>query len=147
MSASTPAVAADLSQQITAPELSALIEVLDDDALEGDDSPPAELVGQQEWDWDRYSVEMGLPDDRLAVGRKLVNLIGEAIAERNLSWQAVFRKGYVAFQRSGGYNTLLVDVFWRKTPRLAIKLPDEPGCALAREPISGPRGDLVRRRA
>ena len=129
--------AADPSQQITAAELSALIEVLDDDALEGDDSPPAELVGQQEWDWDRYSVEMGLPDDRLAVGRKLVNLIGEAIAERNLSWQAVFRKGYVAFQRSGGYNTLLVDVFWRKTPRLAIKLPDSPAALSLANPYPG----------
>jgi alkylated DNA nucleotide flippase Atl1 len=129
--------AADPSQRITAAELSALIEILDDDALEGDDGPPAELMGQQGWDWDRYAVELGLPDDRLAVGRELVNLIGEAIAERNLSWQAVFRKGYVAFQRSGGYNTLVVDVFWRKTPRLAIKLPDSPAALSLANPYPG----------
>jgi alkylated DNA nucleotide flippase Atl1 len=118
--------AADPSQRITAAELFSLIEVLDDDALEASDGRPTELVGQQEWDWDRYAAELGIPDDRLAVGRELVNLLSEAIAERNLPWQAVFRKGYVAFQRTGGYNTLLVDVYWRKTPRLAVKLPDSP---------------------
>ena len=118
--------AADPSQRITAAELSSLIEVLDDDAIEAGDSPPAELVGQQEWDWERYAAELGLPDDRLAVGRELVNLLSEAIAERNLPWKPVFRKGYVAFQRSGGYNTVIVDLYWRKAPRLAVKLPDNP---------------------
>ena len=129
--------AADPSQRITAAELSALIGVLDDDALEGGDGPSAELVGQQEWGWDRYAVELGLPDDRLAVGRELVNLLSEAIAERNLPWQAVFRKGYVAFQRSGGYNTLLVDVSGRKTPRLAIRLPDSPAALSLANPYPG----------
>jgi hypothetical protein len=38
----------------------------------------------------------------------------------------VYRKGYVAFQRRGGYNTMIVDVYWRKTPRFAVKLPDNP---------------------
>ena len=111
------------------------------------DSPPAGLVGQQEWDWDRYAVELGLPDERLDVGRQLVSLLSEAIAERNLPWKAVFRKGYVAFQRRGGYNTLLVDVSWRKAPRFAIKLPGKPGSSLARQPLPGPGGDLVRGRA
>lgn len=55
-----------------------------------------------------------------------MDLVSEAIAENNLAWQAVFRKGYVAFQRGGGYNTLVVDVYWRKPPRLAIKLPYNP---------------------
>ncbi len=91
--------AADPSQRITAAELSSLIGVLDDDAIEADDGPPAGLVGQQEWDWDRYAAELGIPDDRLALGRVLVNLLSEAIAERDLPWQVVFRKGYVAFQR------------------------------------------------
>src|ERR1022692_3373103 len=118
--------AAELSQRITAAELSALIEVLDEDAAEDDDGRPAELVGQQEWDWDRYAAELGLPDDRLATGRELGNLLSEAIAERNLPWQPVFRKGYVAYQRGGGYNTLLIDLSWRKTPRLIVKLPDNP---------------------
>ena len=118
--------AAEMSQRITAAELSSLIDVLDEDAIESADSPPAELVGQQEWDWDRYAAELGLPDERLAVGRELVDLLSEAIVERDLPWKAVFRKGYVAFQRRGGYNTMIVDVYWRKTPRFAVKLPDNP---------------------
>ncbi len=118
--------AADSSQRINVAELSSLIEVLDDDTIDDSDGAPRELVGQQEWDWDRYATELDLPDDRLAVGRELVNLLSEAIAEKNLPWQAVFRKGYIPFQRSGGYNTLLVDLYWRKPPRLAVKLPDSP---------------------
>ena len=55
-----------------------------------------------------------------------MDLLSEAIVERNLPWKAVFRKGYVAFQRRGGYNTMIVDVYWRKTPRFAVKLPDNP---------------------
>jgi hypothetical protein len=78
-------------------------------------SPGCELVGRQEWDWDRYAAELGLPDERLAVGRELVNLLSEAIAEKNLPWKPAFRKGYAAFQRRGGYNTMIVDVSWRKT--------------------------------
>jgi uncharacterized protein with ParB-like and HNH nuclease domain/alkylated DNA nucleotide flippase Atl1 len=129
--------AADPTQRITAAELSALIDVLDDDAIDAGDGPPAELVGRQEWDWDRYAVELGLPADRLAVGRQLVSLLSEAIAEKNLPWQAVFRKGYVAFQRSGGYNTLLVDVYWRRAPRLAVKLPDSPAALSLTSPYAG----------
>jgi hypothetical protein len=76
--------AAEMSQRITAAELSSLIGVLDDDAIESADSPPAELVGQQEWDWDRYATELGFPGERLAVGRELMDLLSEAITERNL---------------------------------------------------------------
>jgi len=115
--------AAHPPQLITAAGLSSLIEVLDDDAIEASDGPPTELVGQQEWRWDRYA-ELGIRDERLAIGRELVNMLSEAIAVRNLPWQAVFRKGYVAFQRCGGYNSLVVDMFWRKALRLAVKLPD-----------------------
>jgi uncharacterized protein with ParB-like and HNH nuclease domain/alkylated DNA nucleotide flippase Atl1 len=118
--------AADPSQQITTSELSELIKVLDDDAIDANDGPAAELAGTQEWGWERYATELGLRDDRLSIARQVVNLLSEAIAERNLPWQAVFRKGYVAFQRSGGYNTVIVDVYWRKPPRLAVKLPYSP---------------------
>jgi alkylated DNA nucleotide flippase Atl1 len=118
--------AAEPAQRITAGELTALIDVLDDDALEAGNDPPAGLAGQQEWDWERYSAELGIPDSRLSVGRKLADEVSEVIAEMNLPWKAVFRKGYVAFQRSGGYNTLIIDLSWRKAPRLAVKLPDSP---------------------
>jgi alkylated DNA nucleotide flippase Atl1 len=128
---------ADPSQRISAAQLSALIEVLDEDTVEAGGGSPAGLVGRQGWDWDRYAAELGLPDDRLAVGRELVNLLSEAIVERNLPWHAVFRKGYVAFQRSGGYNTLIVDVSWRKPPRLAITLPGSPAALSLASPYPG----------
>ena len=118
--------AADPAQRVTAAELSSLIEVLDDDALGTDGNLPSGSKEKAEWDWDRYTYEMGLPDDRVAACHRLVDLLSEAVAERSLPWQVVFRKGYVAFQRSGGYNTILVDMYWRRVPRLAVKLPEHP---------------------
>jgi uncharacterized protein with ParB-like and HNH nuclease domain/alkylated DNA nucleotide flippase Atl1 len=118
--------AADSSQRITAAELASLIEVLDEEGIDETGAALSELVGQQEWDWERYTSELGIPDERVATARELVNLISEAVAEKSLPWQIVFRKGYVAFQRPGGFNTLLVDLWWRKAPRLAIKIPDSP---------------------
>ena len=82
---------------------------------------------------------MGLPEDRVDLARNVVNLLSQAIAEIGLPWQPVFRKGYVAFQRPGGYNTLIVDMSWRKPLRLAIKLPDTPA-ALA---LANPYPDLA----
>jgi hypothetical protein len=35
-------------------------------------------------------------------------------------------KGYVAIQRPGGYNALVVDVYWNRAPRLAAKVPAPP---------------------
>lgn len=78
-----------------------------------------------EWDWGKYGSVLGIPDERLAVGRVLVERITETVAERDLPWQVRFRKGYVAFQRAGGYNVIIVYVYWKKVPRLAIKVPDE----------------------
>lgn len=118
--------AADPSQRMTAAELAALIGVLDDDPVEPDEERPAVLVGQQEWDWNRYATELGLPSDRLAAGRALVTQLTEVVAERDLPWRVVFRKGYIAFQRAGGYNAFVVDVYWRNVPRFAVKLPDDP---------------------
>jgi alkylated DNA nucleotide flippase Atl1 len=121
-----PNGAADPSQRITGAELTVLIGVLDDDTIDAGEGPPTVLVGQPEWDWERFSAELGIPDDRLTIGRNIVDALSEAIAEMNLPWQVAFRKGYVAFQRSGGYNTLVVDLHWRKAPRLAVKLPKSP---------------------
>jgi uncharacterized protein with ParB-like and HNH nuclease domain/alkylated DNA nucleotide flippase Atl1 len=130
-------VAADPSQRITAAELSSLIEVLDEDAIQADDQPPAKLVGRQEWDWDRYAAELGLPDDRLQLGLQLVDLLTEVIAEENLPWQVVFRKGYIAFRRVGGYVTLIVDLSWRKPVRFAVKLPERPAALALVSPYPG----------
>lgn len=64
--------------------------------------------------------------DKTAVGRKLLEALEAAVAERNLPWQHRFRQGYVSFQRPGGYNVMFIDVYWARTPRLAVKLPASP---------------------
>ena len=50
----------------------------------------------------------------------------DAIAKRQLPWHMTFRKGYVAFKRSPKSNAVIVDVYWNKAPRLAVKLPVPP---------------------
>jgi alkylated DNA nucleotide flippase Atl1 len=122
----TASGSADPAQRIAGADLAALIEVLDEDTIQASDTPPPALIGKQEWDWDRYAAEMGLPDDRLTLARDMVNLLSQTIAEKNLPWQPVYRKGYIAFQRRGGYTTVLVDMHWLKPVRLAVKLPDTP---------------------
>jgi hypothetical protein len=118
--------AADPSQRITAAELDVLIAEPDDESLTEDETVATELVGREKWDWERYVSELNVPGDRVDTARALVELVSEAIAERQLPWKPVFRKGYVAFQRPGQYNTLVVDLYWRKAPRLAIKVPADP---------------------
>jgi len=129
--------AADPAQRITVAELTSLIGVLDDDLIESGDGLAVGLAEEQEWEWERYGIELGIPEDRLAVGRKLVNQLSGVLAEMNLPWHAVFRKGYVAFQRRSGYNTLILDLYWRKAPRLAIKLPREPSALALVSPYPG----------
>jgi hypothetical protein len=62
----------------------------------------------------------------LAIARRLVDALAEGIEERSLPWQQKFRKGYVAFQRIGGYNVAAVDLMWNKPVRVWIKLPRPP---------------------
>lgn len=78
------------------------------------------------WSWDAYAAELNVPPERINVGQRLVEAIRTAVEQRGLPWQAVMRKGYVAIQRSGGYNILVVDLWWNRAPRLAAKLPAEP---------------------
>jgi hypothetical protein len=82
-----------------------------------------EPEGPQEWDWAAYGESLGIGQDRLAVGRALVEGVEAEVRGRGLPWETVFRKGFVAFQRPGGYNAMLVDMYWRKAPRLAVKIP------------------------
>lgn len=79
-----------------------------------------------EWTWQRYADELGITQDRLAVGRATVERLDSVISARDLPWQKRFRKGYVAYQRAGGYNVMLIDLWWRAVPRLAIKIPRAP---------------------
>jgi len=77
----------------------------------------------ESWNWSAFGEALGISQQRIEVGRALVERIEATLRDRGLPWKAVFRKGYVAFQRSGGYNVLIVDLYWRRTPRLAAKIP------------------------
>jgi hypothetical protein len=81
---------------------------------------------RSDWTWELFSSELGIREDRLAIGRELYERVARAIAERGLDWYPTFRKGYVAFQRAGGYNVVDIDLWWNRAPRLAIKLPRSP---------------------
>jgi hypothetical protein len=78
------------------------------------------------WSWQTYASELHVPDERIEVGERLVQAIIVAVEERGLPWQPVMNKGYVAIQRPGGYNALVVDVYYYRTTRLAAKIPGEP---------------------
>jgi hypothetical protein len=78
------------------------------------------------WDWDSFASVLGIADQRLGVGQALVTALRGAIDARGLAWQERFNKGYVAFQRRGGYNVVLVDLYWNRAPRLSVKLPAPP---------------------
>jgi hypothetical protein len=76
-----------------------------------------------EWTWSAYADQLGISQPRIEVCQALVTALDEEIKSRDLPWVARFRKGYVAFQRQGGYNVVIVDLWWNHPPRLAIKLP------------------------
>jgi hypothetical protein len=84
-------------------------------------------TGAGGWTWERYATELNVPPGRIEVGRRLVADITAVVENRDLPWQVVMNKGYVAIQRAGGYNVLVVDLCGNKVPRLAAKVPAEPG--------------------
>lgn len=75
------------------------------------------------WDWEAYARDLGVPADRIQIGRRLVRGLEEVVRDAGLPWQIMYRKGYVAFQRPGEYNVIIVDIALNRPPRLAIKLP------------------------
>lgn len=79
-----------------------------------------------EWGWAAYAEELGISQERIRIGRELCEQLERAIRDRGLPWTPFFRKGYVAFQRGGSRNIIVVDLWWRKVPRLAVKLPKSP---------------------
>ena len=84
---------------------------------------PEPQAAAASWNWLTFGDTLGISQQRIEVGRALVERIEVVLRDRGVAWKAVFRKGYVAFQRSGGYNVLIVDLYWRRAPRLAVKIP------------------------
>jgi hypothetical protein len=76
-----------------------------------------------DWGWDAYASDLGIPQQRIALGKRIVDGLAAAIESAQKPWQVKFRKGFVVFQRAGGYNVILVDMLLSKPVRLAIRLP------------------------
>jgi hypothetical protein len=76
-----------------------------------------------DWGWEAYDHDLHVPQERVTIAKRIVEGLATAIEESQKPWQPKFRKGYVAFQRAGGYNVILIDLWGIKPIRLAIKLP------------------------
>jgi hypothetical protein len=72
-------------------------------------------------DWDYY--KQSLSDERYAVARELYERIEKAIADRHLPWSPILRRGYLGFQRAGGYYAVGMNLNREKPIRVWIKLP------------------------
>jgi hypothetical protein len=92
---------------------------------------------RQAWDWQRYLDDLHVPRQRLEVARALVEALDQAKTARELPWQLMFRKGYVALQRAGGYNVAELDLYWVSPPRLSVKLPADPATLGLDDPYPG----------
>jgi hypothetical protein len=86
----------------------------------------ATTASLSEWNWDEYRAQLHFSEDRLVLAQRLVEGLAAGIEKRSLPWRLQFRKGYVAFQRAGGYNVIAVDLMWVKPVRLWVKLPAAP---------------------
>lgn len=87
------------------------------------------------WDWDAYRQQLQVAPGKLAIGEYLATLIESEIRRRDLKWRQRFNKGYVAFQRDGGYNVVVVDFWWNRIPRLKVKLPAPPASLNDEDPL------------
>lgn len=83
-------------------------------------------IKRSNWTWEAYAEELRIPQERIMVGRLLADAVADAAEERGLAWQLVMNKGYVAFQRPGSYNVLVIDLWYKRVPRLAVKVPGPP---------------------
>lgn len=77
------------------------------------------------YDWSSYQ-RLGIPDDRIAVGQKIVQALEQAVADRQISAEFRFNKGYVALFVPGAGKTAVVDMYYTAFPRFAVRLPDRP---------------------
>lgn len=84
--------------------------------------PTGPKVQSVDWDWEKF-VELGISQERLAIGRALVSAIETHVEAQGLDWTPRFGKGFVSFKRPGGYNVLMVDMFWNYPVRFSVKLP------------------------
>lgn len=80
---------------------------------------------RREWSWDAYEQEQGMSADKLETAKACFTSIQNALTQRGLTLQPVFRQGYFGFVRPGNYHVVTVDLRPR-TPLVSVKLPDPP---------------------
>lgn len=114
----------DLDHSLPAAAASAVAdeEVLNDDAADADPMLENKSVEVTDWGWDAYA-DFGIPEQRLEVARRIVEGLTATAEVKKKPWRVKFRKGYVVFQSADGLNVIVVDMYWNKPVRLAIKLP------------------------
>jgi hypothetical protein len=83
-------------------------------------------VRRSDWTWEAFGEELRVPQNRIEVGQRLEQALAELIRVENLDWRIVPRQGYMSVLRPGDYKVAIIDVYWRKMPRIAFKLPATP---------------------
>jgi hypothetical protein len=86
--------------------------------IDGSRSPSVEV------DWDYYQAR--LQPDRFALVHDLFERIDKAIKERDLGWVPKLTRGYIGFQRPGGYRCAGVEIYPERPVEFWIKLPLAP---------------------
>jgi hypothetical protein len=81
------------------------------------------LSDRESWDWKAFEEKLNMSEERITIAKQLVEDLDAEISRRKLPWTKVFRKGYVAFNRAGGFNVVGVDLMWKKPVRLFLTLP------------------------
>jgi hypothetical protein len=75
-------------------------------------------------DWEFY--EQALTSDRYAIAQELFGRIEENLVARRVQLTPVLRRAYFAFQRTGGYGVVGVELFRERPVEFWIKLPSSP---------------------
>lgn len=88
--------------------------------------PAPAATGRIQWGWQAYAKHLKTSQSRIDVGRAVLQAVVDAMEAEGLVHTVRFRKGYVAVQRSGGYNVVTIDLYWMQPVRLAVKLPGDP---------------------
>ena len=98
-------------------------EILDDAAADVDPMLTDSGLKAQGWSWDTYATVMQIPWERMEIARAITEQLAATIEAKQKPWQVRFRKGYIAIQRAGSLNVIVIDMYWNKPVRLAIKVP------------------------
>ena len=89
-------------------------------------SPPPGVTWQGEWDWEKYTSELGWSRERIEVGRKLLEQLQILIDEKGWALTYRFRKGYIPFQLGAAKNVFGLSPGAAQSWWLWIHLPRPP---------------------